>query len=147
MGWDGSIEDMGQLADRIADLAEVPARASKAVSFEIEGFLQEEFDAGRDPYGSAWVPLAEATLAKGRTPPPLTDTGALRDGLRVRPLRGAGIAITSDEAYAAPHQTGWSGPVGDGPARPILPALSELPEEWTEAIDEVVAKEFRNGLR
>ena len=145
--WNGDISQMGRLADRIADLAEVPSRASKAVSFEIEGFLQDEFDAGRDPYGSAWVPLSEATLAKGRTPPPLTDTGALRDGLRVRPLPGSGIAITSDELYAAPHQTGWSGAQGDGPARPILPALSELPEAWTEAIDEAVAKEFRNGLR
>jgi hypothetical protein len=140
----GDISKMGQLADRIADLADVPARASKAVTFEIEGFLQEEFDAGHDPYGSAWTPLAEATVAKGRHAPPLTDTGRMGASLEVRPLRGAGVGLSISHP-GEDHQTGWDGPQGSGPARPIFPDKAELPETWRDAIDDAVDAEFRRA--
>jgi len=145
MSWDGDISRMGQLADRVADLASVPSRASAKIARELEGLIQEEFDAGRDPYETPWKPLAAATKAKGRTPPPLTDTHRLRDGIRVRPQRPAGVAITVDAPYAAPHQTGWSGPQGDGPARPILPARDVLPPDWDDVIGDAVAREFRRA--
>lgn len=141
MTWDGDISQMGQLAQRVADLGQVPSRASKRVSSELTDVIRMEFDEGADPYGTAWEPLRPATLAKGRHHPPLTDTGAMRDSLRVKPLRGAGVGITIDHP-AAPHQTGWSGPVGDGPARPILPAR-EMPPLWDEIIASAIEEEMR----
>ena len=140
MTWSGDISGMGQLAQRVADLGQVPSRAAKAIAAELEGLIEEEFDAGADPYGNAWTPLAESTMARGRTPPPLTDSGAMRESLRVAPLARAGIGITISHP-GAPHQTGWSGPQGSGPARPILPAR-EMPERWAEAIEVEVAAAF-----
>jgi hypothetical protein len=145
VSWNGDISQMGHLADRIADLAEVPSRAAKRVSLELVALLQEEFDEGHDPYGTAWKPLVEATLAKRSQTslPPLTDTAKMRASLRVRPMRGAGVAITIDHP-AAPHQTGWAGPQGSGPARPILPARSELPADWIDAIEASIVREVRS---
>lgn len=143
MTWDGDISQMGQLEDRLRDLAEVPSRASRRASRDIEALIEDEFDAGADPYGNAWKELAPATLGKGRTPPPLTDTGTMRDSVHVRPMAGAGVAITIKNPPAAPHQIGWSGKQGSGPARPILPDRSELPPLWDEVIAAAVGKEMR----
>jgi Phage virion morphogenesis family len=140
--WSGDISAMGHLADRLADLAGVPSRAAAKVSRELGHLIEEEFDAGADPYGTAWSPLAQATTDKGRTAPPLTDTRTMRDSVRVRPLPRAGVGITISHP-AAPHQTGWNGKQGSGPARPILPARAELPPLWSEAIEAAVLEEFR----
>jgi hypothetical protein len=144
--WNGDISSMGQLADRIADLAEIPSRIAARVSPQIEALIVEEFAEGKDPYGSSWEPLAEATLDKGRTPPPLNDTGAMLGSLSVRTMRGAGIQITIDHP-SAPHQTGWEGPQGEGPARPILPARGELPIAYTEIVDREIKNEIRRRRR
>lgn len=144
--WDGDISRMGDLADRIADLATVPSYVAKKVSYGIAELVAAEFDAGEDPYGTAWKPLAKATLDKGRHPPPLTDTRAMRESLRVRPMAHAGVSITINHP-AAPHQTGWSGPRGSGPARPILPAREELPESWQELIEDLTEAEIKRRLK
>jgi hypothetical protein len=60
----------------------------------------------------------------------------------VRPMRGAGVVITIDHP-AAPHQTGWSGPISDGPARPILPSRGDLPVSWKRELDKLTRKEIR----
>lgn len=142
MTWSGDLSQMGKLADRLADLAAIPSRVSARVAPEIEALIQDEFDAGTDPYGQPWKPLAAATLATGRRPPPLTDTGAMRGSARVRPMRGAGVGVTIANPPAAPHQTGWSGPQGSGPARPILPERDELPSGWQDVIEDAVREEF-----
>ncbi len=111
------------------ELAKVPSRAASGASERIDALIQREFDQGTDPYDSAWEPLAEATLDKGRTDPPLTDSGALRE-VEVTPARGAGINVTLGEAYGAFHQIGTR----NMPARPILPT-GPLPVAWREAID------------
>lgn len=144
--WSGDISRMGHLADRLDDLAKVPSRVSKKLSVAIYNEIQDEFDAGTDPYGDPWAPLAEATLDTGRHPPPLTDTSAMRSSLSVKPMASAGVSITIDHP-AAPHQTGWRGPLSSGPARPILPARAELPDTWNDLIDDLVTKEFRKSLR
>lgn len=146
MGWDGDISRMGQLADRIADLAEVPSRVAAVVAPELEGLIDDEFTAGHDPYGTAWKPLAEATIEKGRTPPPLTDTRAMRESVAVRPMRAAGVSVQIAHP-AAPHQTGWQGKQGSGPARPILPARSELPDAWAIVITDAIEREFGRVAR
>lgn len=129
------------LADRVADLAEVPSRAAARIASELEDLIQGEFDGGEDPYGQGWESLAQATLDKGRTPPPLTDTRAMRNSLAVRPMQGAGVSITIAHP-AAPHQTGWDGTQGSGPSRPILP-MRDMPPAWQTVIDEAIEAEFR----
>lgn len=142
MGLEGNFGQLAAMSERLAELATVPSRTAKAVSSRLETLMQEEFDRGADPYETPWAPLRPATLAKGRTPPPLTDTSAMRDSLRVRPLAGAGVGITIAHP-AGPHQTGWSGPQGEGPARPILPTGAELPDGWVEVIEEEAERAFR----
>ena len=146
MSWDGDISKMGDLAQHIATLASVPSRASKRVAEAIEQLILDEFDAGADPYGNAWAPLEEVTLQKRSqtSEPPLTDYGTMRRSLIVRPMSGAGISITIDHP-AAPHQTGWSGPRGSGPARPILPSKG-MPLAWQEAIETATDEEIRKSV-
>ena len=132
----GDIDKLGRIGTSVASLSDVPRIASELVAERIEALVGLEFDAGVDTYGEAWAPLAEATVAKGRHAPPLTDTRQLRDSLLVYPSR-AGIRVTigTPEHPAGPHQDGWSGPQGYGPARPILPT-GELPESWQMAIED-----------
>lgn len=150
MAWDGDISAMGELARRAEDLAQIPARASQRVADSLRAAVQDEFYDGADPYGTAWEPLAESTIDKGRTPPPLTDTGAMRGSLNsyARASGGSlsgGVAITIDHP-AAPHQTGWSGPQGEGPARPIFPTR-EMPHKWEQIIGAAVAAEIQEASR
>lgn len=144
MGWDGDISRMGRLAENIGKLAGVPSRASRRVAQELRPLIQEQFDEGADPYGRSWKPLAPSTIDRGRFPPPLTDTGEMRDGIRVQPMRGAGVSITIPHP-AQCHQTGWIGPQGTGPARPILPGRG-MPPRWQEVIDVAILDEIREAV-
>ena len=145
MTFTGDLSQMRALAGNVASLARVPSRVAARVSGELATLLDDEFSSGTDPYGTAWAPLAESTVARGRTAPPLTDTGAMRAGVTVRPMRAAGVAVFVPHP-GAPHQTGWSGPQGTGPARPILPAGGELPPEWAEVIEDATEQEFRRAI-
>lgn len=142
MSLTGNFAALAAMEARLVELATVPSRTARGVSDRLEELVQEEFDRGTDPYEEAWTPLAPATLARGRSAPPLTDTSAMRDSLRVFPLAGAGVGVTIDHP-AGPHQTGWSGPQGSGPARPILPARGELPDGWIEAIEAEATRAFK----
>jgi hypothetical protein len=142
----GDLGQLDRLAARLGELAEVPSRAARDASASIEELIEEEFDQGADPYEKPWADLAPATLDKGRTPPPLTDSGAMRGTVQVRPLAGAGVGVTIDHP-AGVHQTGWSGPRGSGPSRPVLPARGELPEGWIEALERAAEKAFRGITR
>lgn len=129
------------LAASIRKLAEVPAQVAKGASEAIAQQIQDDFAAGLDPYGNAWEPLAEATLDKGRTPPPLTDTGAMRDSVSVTPMAGAGISITIDDP-AVHHQYGTI----NMPARPVFPNQRELPDTWQRAIADAAEDSFNRSL-
>lgn len=146
MSLTGDFSQLERMQERLAELAQVPSRCARAVSTRLEELVQEEFDRGADPYEEPWAPLSPVTLARGRTPPPLTDTSAMRASLHVRPLAGAGVGVTIDHP-AGPHQTGWSGPQGSGPARPILPARGELPDGWIEAIEAEAVRAFKGTRR
>ncbi len=146
-GWDGDISHMGQLARNVGKLAMVPSRAAKAVSAGISDLIEEEFEQGTDPYGRAWQPLTDATLEKRSqtVEPPLTDYGEMRRALEVRPMRGSGVAITIPHP-AEDHQTGWSGSVGAGPARPVLPD-GPMPARWAEVVSVAVGREVDAVLK
>jgi hypothetical protein len=145
MSFTGDIGQVGQLAERIGDLANVPARVAARVSEELELELQADFAAGTDPYGDPWAPLAPATEARGGTAAPLTP-GSMLDSLRVAPLSGAGVGI----ALAHPaeiHQKGWTGPRGSGPARPMVPDRDTLPEKWREILGAATEDEIQEALK
>jgi hypothetical protein len=142
----GDLGQLDRMAARLGELAQVPSRAARDAATEIEGLIDEEFDRGADPYEEPWQDLAPATEAKGRSAPPLTDTTAMRSSVLVRPLAGAGVGVTIDHP-AGVHQTGWSGPRGSGPARPVLPARGELPEGWIEALEKSAERAFRGITR
>ena len=125
------------LAASLRKLSEIPAQVAAGASEKIAAQVQEDFDAGLDPFGNAWEPLAEATLAKGRHAPPLTDSGAMRDSIDVRPMQGAGISITIDDP-AVHHQYGTM----YMPARPIIPNRSDLPDSWRRAIADAAEEAF-----
>jgi hypothetical protein len=129
MSLTGNFKGLGQLERNIGQLARVPSRAAASAAERIHGRLQEQFDRGVDPYGHPWAPLRPATIRRGRTSPPLTNTREMRDHeLEVKPLPGAGIGITfNPEAPALFHQKGTS----RMKARPILPT-GTLPKAWND---------------
>lgn len=147
MGWDGDISRMGRLAENIGKLARVPSRASKRVAVELEEQIRHQFDTGTDPYGNTYKPLTEYTLSKRTqtSEPPLTDTGTMRGTLRVEPMAAAGVSITIDHP-SEDHQTGWGGPQGSGPARPILPS-GPMPASWQDKIDTAIRELIEDSLR
>jgi hypothetical protein len=120
-----------------------PSRASAAVAKNIAAVIEDEFAGEADPYGNAWAPHADATVERWGPHPILHLSGSMHCSVDVRPMAGAGVSVTIDHP-AAPHQTGWSGPQGSGPARPILPAGS-MPQRWREAIEVPIIEEFRRS--
>lgn len=139
------LADMGELVDRLGELAAVPSRIAKDAAADIDALLEEEFDAGVDPYGAAWSPLAERTRKK-HGPPPLTEFGDMRAGTHARPAQGAGISLVAPFP-AGIHMTG--GDAGDWhmPARPMLPVGDDLPTKWQAAIDARLDAAFTKGAR
>lgn len=129
-----SLESVIGALDGLRDL--VPEIALEA-SIEIFETTDSLFVLGADPYGETWAPLAPATLAKGRTPPPLTDTGAMRESLRVSVTETAIVAsIASPAGY---HQDGTR----YMPARPVLPDYARgLPDAWRASITDAGQRVF-----
>jgi phage gpG-like protein len=138
---------IAQFAKRLEDLARVPSRAAAEVSRELRVLIDHEFASGKGPYGESWRKLAPYTIEKGRTPPPLTDTGAMRASVRVAPMGRAGVSIVIGAAYAKFHQFGWHHHWVNarGPKRPMLPQGRKLPFSWQTVIERAVLKAYRSG--
>ncbi len=98
MGLKG-LDGITKIRSAILALPQAMSQATTDAAENLEDVINAQFDAGVDPYGNAWEPLAESTLRRGRTPPPGTDTEALR-AVHVTPLQGAGIRVEFDEQYA-----------------------------------------------
>jgi phage gpG-like protein len=129
------------LASALRKLSAVPAQTARGAADRISAQVQQDFDAGVDPYGDPWEPLAETTLEKGREPPPLTDTGAMRASVDVRPGQGAGITFTIDDP-AIHHQYGTV----HMPQRAIFPNRPDLPDTWRRAISDASEEAFTKQL-
>lgn len=137
-----SFKGFQRLHGTIRKLADVPAQAAKSASKRIGDLIEEQFAQGTDPYGRPWAALRPYTLAKGRTPPPLTDSGAMRESVEVKPMAGAGIEVTMGVDYATFHQTG----TGNMAQRQILPQSGGFPRSWSKAIDESVAEATKKAM-
>jgi hypothetical protein len=125
------------LAKSIRQLSRVPAQTASAVAEQLSSELEQGYAAGIDPYGQAWAPLRPSTLARGRTPPPLTDTGAMRSASVVSPLGGAGVGFGGLPEYAVYHQEGTA----QMARRRVLPDAG-LPSAWRA----IIAREYRAAL-
>lgn len=130
--------ELASLQESLAQLADVPRKVAIVAAPKIAELIEAEFETGADPYGRAWAPLAASTVARGRTPPPLTDTRDLRDRTTVTPRPGgrAGIQIKMGRAYGQFHQTGFKIHNARGkraPKRAILPDHG-MPASWRKAI-------------
>lgn len=133
-----AIQALNRLADALAELSDVPSRASRGAAERINGLLAQEFAGSHSADGEGWAPLLESTVKrKGGDSRILIRSDETRDQTYARPLPGSGIEIVSTEA-AQYHQTGTRHMV----ARPILPDTGELPPEWEEAVEDAVAKAF-----
>ena len=128
--------DFADLQRVIRALAKVPSAVASDASESIDGLIRDQFAAGVDPYGEAWADLADATKAKGRSPPPLTDTGEMLGGIEVRPLQGAGISVTVPDP-GVHHQYGTA----NMPQRAIYPNHG-MPDTWQRAIADAADAAF-----
>ena len=124
-------------------LASVPSQVAPKIAQRIAKAIDKQFTDGVDPYGRPWAPLRPRTLAKGRHPPPLTNTGAGRRSVRVVPARGAGVRITVGKGYMGIHQDGDPPRMVD---RKILPE-GAAPKSWTKIYQEEISKSVRAKLR
>ncbi len=143
MALKGDFKKLGQLAENLRRLAELPDETAKRVAPELARLTQEQFDAGTNPYGRAWAGLAPSTLAKGRTPPPLTDTRAMRNSVEFVPRPGEGLVGLAGFP-AGIHQAG--SPKTKLPARQIFPA-GTFPRTWRTAIEKAAHEVFVETMR
>lgn len=144
----GDLRAMGRIVARLDDLRRVPSRAAAAVAKDLARMIDQQFSLGVDPYGRAWAQLRPATIARGRHWPPLTDTGAMRDDVVVRPESPSGASfIVPDPGgfHQGGFRTHWSGRFVK--PRRILPAGATLPVAWRDVIRRRVAEAFAKGKR
>lgn len=138
---------MGSFADIqkvIKALAKVPSQIASSASGKIADLIEAEYASGSDPYGRGWADLADSTKARGRSAPPLTDTGAMRGSVEVKPMPWAGIQVTINDP-AVHHQYGTV----NMPQRAIYPNQA-MPDTWKQAIQEAADEAFNDaagGLR
>lgn len=98
MGLKG-LEGITALRKAIVEMPRVMSRASTDAAEYLEEVIEAQFEAGVDPYGNPWRDLADSTIRRGRTPPPGTDTEAMR-AVHVTPLQSAGVLVEFDVDYA-----------------------------------------------
>jgi hypothetical protein len=129
-----------QYSAALSRLAHVPSQVAPVVARGIKRQIGKDFDAGRDPYGRAWKPLAESTKARGRHDPPLTDTRKGRRSIRVFATQGAGVQLTVGTGYMWRHQDGVGPPV-----RRFVP-IGTLPKTYREIWQKALTAQVRKTL-
>lgn len=126
-----------RLAESLRKLAEVPSVASADAARGIRQQIDREFAHQCDPYGVPWEEHAESTVERWGEHPILQLTGKMRGEIEVKPMRGAGIAVTfGEEIPAIFHHTGTE----EMPARPVLPTGARLPPQWDAEISAAIER-------
>lgn len=113
----------------------------RAIAREVAGELQakvsQQFDRGRDPYGSAWP-----TPKDGGKPG--VRSGKLRGSVTVRAYGPRILLSASGVTYAGFFSRGTSKMA----ARPIFPEASiGLPPSWKEVIEKAVRRNVKKAVR
>jgi hypothetical protein len=132
-GLTGDFAGLKQLENNLRRLAEIPSQAAKQSVEGLRKAIAESYATGKNPNKRPWAPLMPSTVARGRKPPPLTDTGDMRSTTEVKALPGAGVAITFGVPYAVFHHTGTK----NMSARPVAPTGS-FPASWNEILRSAV---------
>lgn len=135
----GTPRKFGQFARALRELAKVPAVVSREVAVGIRRQVKRDFAAGVDAYGRAYAPLAPASLARGRTPPPLRKYAR---HVAVAPLGSSGVALTVSHPQAGFHQTGTR----HMPKRVVFPD-GPMPAAWNDIVAKALAKHVRKIMR
>jgi hypothetical protein len=139
-----AIAELGRLVQTIQRLSEVPRKMAVIAAPKLSALLQDQFDRGADPYGRAWAPLKPSTIAKGRRPPPLTDTRKLREKTVVK-VAQYGLRMIVGMPYGFFHQVGFKVSKTRVPPRRILPQYG-LPASWKRVLDESARQAAREAL-
>jgi hypothetical protein len=132
-GVSGDFAKLNALTHISARLDRARAEASRRTAKAITEVIEREFKTGTDPRGVPWRPLKASTLARGRRPPPLTDSGAMRASVFVYPAR-LDVSIASPAGF---HQSGTRYMA----SRPIVPT-GQNAAKWVAAIHEAVRGAF-----
>lgn len=141
-----AVSAIGKLESLLVGLARVPFQVAIKSSPKINGLLLEQFKTGRNPYGQPWAPLKPATLATGRTPPPLTGfSRKLRNGT-IATARPGGLAIRMGASYWYFHAVGYRVGKTRVPIREILPSKG-WPRRWLAALNESAVEVMRDLAR
>lgn len=130
------------LADRLAELEDIPSRIAGEVADAITEDLRQQFDQGVDPYGAPWRPLLPSTVRRKRGDARILRRGdTLSSSTVAKATSGAGIEITSLD-YGGVHQAGET-----LAKRAILPDGDDLPPAWLNHIETATDKTFAKALR
>ncbi len=144
----GDFKGLEELEELLRDVEGLAREVNKAAADGIRKEIERQYTQGVDPYNEAWADLAPSTIARGRSAPPLTDTGEMKRGTTVRGVGGVGgirVRINKPSNPMVPlfHQQGTE----NMPARKLVPDNGELSPAWEQAIrvkvSKVVIKHFK----
>ena len=128
---DAGLAALAAFAEEIGRLGDVIEQTAKAAAPKLAARVAEGFKGGFAPSGTSWAPLSPSTLSRGRSAPPLTDTGALSSTMRSLP-GATQIVMSATAPYSSFHQFGTK----NMPARPILPEGDALPQTWRQDLED-----------
>lgn len=142
MAFSGSFAQLSRLREKLAKLPEAVPEIRKEAAIEVATIMEREFTEGVGPTGQQWAKLADATLAGGRTPPPLTASGNMRGKTSVLPtVKGVTVRVPGPASF---HQYGTE----NMPRRQLLPESgTSLPPRWQEPIEAIGLKVLKAKLK
>lgn len=132
-----SFAKLDRLIAALESTEKLQTRINKETAKAIEVELRKQYETGTDPDGNPYSPLAPSTLARGRTPPPLTDKGIMKANTKVFSTpKGWRIDVKrpgKNPNVPKFHQDGTA----KMPARPIVPPAGKVPARWATVIQQV----------
>ncbi len=132
MGVSGDFSKLAQMRERLGRMVGVPDMVAKEVAPQCKSLVEQGFATKKDPYGAAWKPIKQNTIARG-TESALVRTGRMRDGIDVLPF-GAKLRILLGQFYARFH-------ISTG--RRTLPKAGQLPDPWGVVISKAAEAAFQ----
>jgi phage gpG-like protein len=136
-----------ELAKKFNQTSKLMAGFSRSMAEETVDLVKDGFDKESDPYGKKW----KATARGGEI---LSDTGALKGGIKVKSATKSKFVITASVDYASVHQGGMTirAKTAKGmrfkiggkwvsvkevtiPARPFFPD-GKMPSAWMDVFEE-----------
>ena len=118
------------------------------IGSELESEIRLNFEQEQTPYGEPWKALSENTQESRRSGKGsgsnkiLRDTGDLFNSITYNADQSE-VEVGTSKEYGAVHQEGSD----EIPARIFLPTEEDgLPNDWEDAIDEIVIDHFRTAV-